>query len=49
MDDKDYYECKKHFDKLIERRLFSYPFYDKSDEKLISDAKERQTNEIEFA
>lgn len=48
MDNKVYEECKNHFDQLIERRLFSYPFYNKTDEELISDAKERPTNEIEF-
>ena len=48
MEERLYSDYKTHLDKLIQRTLFSYPFYDKTDEELISDAKERTKNGIEF-
>lgn len=40
---------RKQFDDLIKRKLFSYPFYDKSDEELIIDAICVTKNNLEFS
>lgn len=39
---------RTHLDKLIQRRLFSYPFYEKTDDELITDAKEKAISDVEF-
>jgi hypothetical protein len=48
MDKKDKLKYRKCLDELLKKQLFSYPFYDKSDDELIFDAKERSKKEIEF-
>lgn len=48
MNNTTYNQYKKNIEELLERPLFSYPFYDKSDDELILDAKERTEKHIEF-
>jgi len=48
MEKREYESYKNHIDELLERTLFSYPFYDKSDDELISDARKRTESNIEF-
>lgn len=45
MEDNAY---RKQFNNLIKRPLFSYPFYEKTDEELISDAVKRNDDNLEF-
>lgn len=48
MTDDEYTKYRQQFEYIIKRTLFSYPFYDKSDEELISDAINRDNKNLEF-
>ncbi|MDD3645643.1 MAG: hypothetical protein PHR19_08970 [Bacteroidales bacterium] len=48
MEKKEYEFYKDQIDELLDRTLFSYPFYDKSDDELILDARKRTGSDIEF-
>lgn len=40
--------CRNEFEKLFKRTLFSYPFYDKTDEELIADSINKDKTNFEF-
>ena len=44
MEERLYSDYKTHLDKLIQRTLFSYPFYDKTDEELIKHLENQNFN-----
>lgn len=48
MENDNYTVYRNHLNKLINKTLLSYPFYDKTDEEIISDAKERTKNNMKF-
>ena len=40
--------CQSEFNKLLKKTLYSYPFYEKADEELISDAISRDQSDLGF-